>query len=681
MKSVLIFCFTLFCASWIRAIHPSDITPHQPATITGEVSNIDMKFYHIDVEFALDKPFLAGAVYMEFVATQSDVTEFMLDIGEGLKVTKVDGASEFKQTGEQLYVKLSSDPLKKEEKGTIKVYYEGTPVNVEVAVDGAKVNKGLIYKERGSDDKKNLLIVTTTYPQLGYKWFPCLKGIGDKADSIYLDITIAKKSGLVEINGKDQKVPYQAISNGVFAGTEKLEDDKLKFKWRHRHRIATHHVVVAISNFAKVEGEYKSKDYTFPLEFYVFPENLEQSQATMQRLPEIMACLTRTFGDYPFLNERFAVIETGLQLGLDGMPMQTAVLVEDLKSFHMYQVVHQAAAMWFGNHISPEEWQDAWITEALATYAEAMWQEYKRGLNILQIIMDEKEYLDKGKLYLESETDYSKELLSKKGMYVIHMLRGMMGDTYFFEALKGITGLKRNRSTYISTKKFQEICEYYASENVDRKFGFFFDQWIHGEYFPIYNVAWETSKKGELKVTVRQQKRETAPELFKMPYKIKILFTDGTVQEETIDMDKVKGLEEEIFTFPVTKEVQEFQFDPANWIFKELQYTRQVINTKTPINDMKIETSEGRRKVNISFNVVKKQDVKIELWRKADGVKLLKDELVNTQVLEKAEGEKNLPFKIPVGIKDRDVFILRISGKSDIYNKELRIVQLESKFE
>ena len=677
MKLVLTVCFTLLCATFIWAAHPSDfIPPHS----NEDETNINMKFYHIDVEFDLEKPFLSGAVYMEFVATQPNVKDIALDIGEGLKVTKVEGASEFKQKGEQLMVTLDTEPLEKEARFQIKVFYEGTPVNVEVEVDGAKVKKGLIYKERGAEGKKNLLIVTAAYPQLGYKWFPCKRGIGDKVDSIYVDVTIAKKTGLAEIKGKEQKIPYQAVSNGVLEAVVKVDEDKLKFKWRHRHRIAPHHVVVAISNFAKVEGEYSAKGEQFPLNFYVLPENLEQSQATMQRCPEIMACLTRTFGSYPFIDEGFSVIETGLQLGLDGMPTQTAVLVEDLKSFHMYQVVHQAAAMWFGNHISPEEWQDAWIPEALATYAEAMWQEYKRGLNVLQIIMDEKEYFEGGKLYLENEADYSKERLSKKGMYAIHMLRGMMGDTYFFEALKGITGLKRSRSTYISTKKFQEICEYYASENIDRKFGFFFDQWVYGEFFPIYNVTWEIPKKGELKVTVRQEKRETQPNLFKMPYKVRIVFTDGTVREETIDMNDVKGEAVEVFTFKVDKEVKEFLFDPANWIFKELQYTRQVMSTKWPITDMKIETSQGRRKVDVSFNVQKKQDIKIELLRKADGVKLTEDELVNTQVLEKANGEKTMPFKIPVGVKDRDVFILRISGKSDVYTKELRIVQLEEKF-
>ena len=64
--------------------------------------SVNIKFYHIDVEFDLDNPFIKGSVYVEFVAVQPDLEAFSLDVGEGLKVTKVEGASEFKQEGEEI---------------------------------------------------------------------------------------------------------------------------------------------------------------------------------------------------------------------------------------------------------------------------------------------------------------------------------------------------------------------------------------------------------------------------------------------------------------------------------------------------------------------------------------------------------------------------------------------------
>ena len=217
------------------------------------------------------------------------------------------------------------------------------------------------------------------------------------------------------------------------------------------------------------------------------------------------------------------------------MPTQSNVLLEDLKATNMYKVVHQMANMWFGNHISPKEWQDAWITEALATYAEAMWQEYKRGLNVYQIILDEKEYFDGGLLYLNKQEDFSEERLAKKGLYAIHMLRGVMSDSYFFETLKAITAGKRMKGkyskTYLSTQDFKEICEYYASENIEQKYDYFFDQWIYGEYFPIYKVKYSISGN-KASLNILQEKRSSTPDFFTMPYKIQVILEDGTVSEK-----------------------------------------------------------------------------------------------------------------------------------------------------
>ncbi len=675
------FLFTallISCSCLIWASTPTN--PQDANEASNSTSNINMKFYHIDVEFDLENPFIKGQAYIEFVALEADVKDISVDIGEGLKVSKVEGAESFKQEGETIQISLKGRPLQKENRSKITIHYEGTPETVEVEVDGEKVQKGLVYQDRGEGKFKNRLIVTACYPQLGYKWFPCRKGLGDKVDSMYIDVTIAKKKGWAVVQKKEREIPYTAVSNGVLEGVTKVGEDKMKFKWRHRHRIAPHHAVVAISNFAKLDNEYKGKGYAFPIEFYVLPENIEQSQATLRRSAEIMACLTRTFGPYPFKDERFAVVELGIPLGLDGMPTQTAVLVEDLKSFHMYQVVHQAAAMWFGNHISPEEWQDAWITEALATYAEAMWQEYKRGLNVFQIILDEKEYFEGGKLYLDDIKDYSKERLSQRGVYVIHMLRGIMGETYFYETLKGITGLKRHRSTYLSTKKFQEICEYYASENIPQDYSYFFDQWVRGEYYPVYKIDYEVGK-GEVIVNVHQKKYENSqPSTFKMPMKVLVEYEDGSVDKDIVIDIEAKETQEIKFEIDRSKDVKTVRFDPANWIFKELKYVRRINSSKAPFENLNIELTEDRREVTVAFESKKKQNVIVELIKVADGTKLLEDEVLASKDLGKVKGAQKLGFKISVPEKGRGVFRLRITGKSEVITKPIRVKQIEKRF-
>ena len=653
-----------------------------PATFTN------MKFYHLDVEVSLDKSYIKGNAKCEFVAVKENVTQLSLDLADQLKVSKVDGASSFEQKDNKLIVKLSGDPLKKEQRSEITVHYEGEP---PVITSNNGVKKGLIYDTHGK--KNNLVIASVCYPNGGYLWFPCKRGLGDKVDSIYVDITI-QDTMVTEVfmNPKTKKeeakeMPIIAVSNGKLEAIQKLENEKKKqYQWRHRHRIAPHHVLLAISNFMKAESEFKGRGYGFPINFYLFPEKLKESSSMMRRVPEIMTCLTNTFGPYPYKDEGFNVTQVGINLGMDGMPTQTNVLLEDMKGVHMYMVVHQMASMWFGNHISPKKWQDAWITEALATYAEAMWQEYKRGLTVYQIILDEKEYFEGGKLYLANRKDYSEERLSKKGMYAIHMLRGIMSDVYFFQTLKAITSGKRMEGewskTYLSTENFRKIAEYYASENIEVDYQYFFDQWIRGEYYPTYHISYSINN-GSVSLNVVQKELESQPSIFTMPYKIEIKLEDGTIIKETINTnqrDEVFNETNQYFEIPVNGTVKDVRFDPDNWIFKDLKYVRKVENDRFALEDFEITTSNHRRKAQIKYNVPKKQDIRIELFEVADGISLMEDKSIEIQEYKKESGEQIHNLKIPLGYSSRGVYKIVVTGKGETFTKILRLKRIKEIF-
>lgn len=648
-------------------------------------ANIDVKFYHIDVEVSLDKSYIKGILICDFVAIKSNVKMMELDLADQLKVSKIEGAAAFQQKDNKLEITLETE-YAVNQAGSIKIFYEGVPPVIK-GENG--VDKGLIYSTHGKKD--NPVIATVCYPSGAYLWFPCKRGISDKADSVYIDITIEdKKVEAIFVNPKTEEeefkeTPIIAVSNGKLEGVVELGENKKKYQWRHRAPIAPHHVLLAISNYMKAESEFKGRGYKFPIDFYLFSENIQQSTAFMNRVPEIMACLTNTFGQYPFSEECFNVTEVGIPMGLDGMPTQTNVLLEDMKTTNLYRVVHQMAAMWFGNHISPKEWQDAWIVEALAAYAEGIWQEYKRGLTVYQMILDQKEYFEGGKLYLDDHKDYSEELLNKKGMYVIHMLRGVMTDPYFFETLKAITSGKRmkgDNKTYLSTENFQEICEYYASENIERDYTYFFDQWVRGEYYPNYIVSYSVAS-GKLTLNVKQNERSTTPSIYNMPYKIEIVLEDGTIQKEILG-DKNNDPEfykaNQKFEIPVTAAVKELRFDPDNWIFKDLQYVRYIMNEKFGLTNVEIIESDYRRKLEVKYNVSKTQDITIELIQVADGIAFTEDKSVTSQTFKKESGAQTHLFKIPVSLTNQGVYKLVISSKGEVYTKTIRAKRIKSSF-
>jgi aminopeptidase N len=618
-------------------------------------------------------------MYCDYLSKKDNLNQITLDFTEQLKVSKIEGATSFKQSNKQLKITLLKN-ISKDEISNIKVYYEGVPPT-EDGENGIK--KGLIYAKHGKNN--NPVIASVCYPDGASLWFPCKKGISDKSDSIYVDITIAnKKVDQVFINKKTKEeetkqMPIIAVSNGKLEGIKKIEGDKKKYQWRHRHPIAPHHVLLAVSNFMKAESSFKGKGYEFPMNFYILPENLRKSSSMMRRIPEIMACLTNTFGPYPYRDEGFNVTQTGMDLGLDGMPTQTNVLLEDMKATHMYKVVHEMASMWFGNHISPKNWQDAWITEALAAYAEGMWQEYKRGLTVYQIILDEKEYFDGGKLYLDKPEDYSKERLNKKGMYAIHMLRGIMTDAYFFETLKAIVAGKRLKNpadkNFLSTKRFQNICEYYASENIDRDYTYFFEQWIKGEFYPEFKVSYAFNA-GKLNLTVKQDKRNTTPSYFSMPVKIDIVMEDGSKRKETLKYTEA----EQSFEFDMDATVTDVLFDPDNWIFKDLKYVRKVMNEKFALEDFEIIPSEDRRKLEIKYDVPKKQDVTIEIVRLADGMSVKEDKIISSEIFKKESGSQLHEYELKLAQDSRGEYKIMATTKGEKFIKRLRVKRTKEIF-
>ena len=104
-----------------------------------------------------------------------------------------------------------------------------------------------------------------------------------------------------------------------------------------------------------------------------------------------------------------------------------------------------------------------------------------------------------------------------KGGWVLHMLRGYMGDELFFNGIRKYYELYKYKTAM--TKDFQSVMENIKGENLD----WFFEQWLYKPGFPIisYEEKWNYSEgsNGSLSVKISQIQKKEWP-IFIIPTEI-----------------------------------------------------------------------------------------------------------------------------------------------------------------
>jgi aminopeptidase N len=193
-------------------------------------------------------------------------------------------------------------------------------------------------------------------------------------------------------------------------------------------------------------------------------------------------------------------------------------------------IVHELAHQWFGDLVTCRTWSEIWLNEGFATYVEHLWAEHTGGADA----MAEEMLGAAADAIEESDTRYARPIVTDcythpddmfdshsypKGAWVLHMLRGLVGDDAWWRGVN--LYLKRHAHGNVVTDDLRRAME----EAGGRKLDAFFDQWLHKAGIPELTVShrWEP---GTLQVSIEQthRRREDIP-LFAMPVEVVV---DGT---------------------------------------------------------------------------------------------------------------------------------------------------------
>jgi aminopeptidase N len=419
----------------------------------------------------------------------------------------------------------------------------GETLAVTVVYNGQPFNTGF-GSFAWSNHSGSIIMSSLSEPTYARTWWPCKDTPADKA-TVTERITIP--------NGN------VSAGNGALLSVTDNGDGTRTYVWRESYQITTYLVSVTATNYLTFDDIYVSAmNDTMPLHFYAYPESYAAAVEDFSITSSQIAFFASVFGEYPFLSEQYgmAMFPFGGAMEHQTMTSMGAGLVQGTHAYD-WVIAHELAHQWWGDLVSPLTWADIWLNEGFATFSETLWWGAAYGEDAYRAYMASNDHAFSGPLYnppsLFSGTVYD------KGAWVVHMLRGVVGDADLFTILRR----HASDSAYgnVSTAGFQATCESVSGRDLD----WFFQEWVYNDWGrPDYRYAWgvQPSKDASVvRVSVRQA--QTGP-LFRMPIPVALISAAGDTTWHVLE----DSLVTQTFDISVAEAPVGFAFDPLGWVLK-----------------------------------------------------------------------------------------------------------------
>jgi aminopeptidase N len=386
---------------------------------------------------------------------------------------------------------------------------------------------------------------TMSEPSNARCWMPCYDEPWEKSTS---EISVTVPQG------------YIAASNGKLLETVLNPDGTITWHWKETHQIATYLMCATVSKYTVPASTMAlAPGDSIPVEYFVWANDSAAAGAYLPTVRLMIANLSTLFGPYPWDKYGMCAVNP---FDYGGMEHQTITTLHEARVTNEETVVHELAHQWWGDLVTCGSWPDIWLNESFATYSQALWHETLGGPAALRASMQSMLGFNLGSwtgavydpegqgIHLFDNIVYS------KGAWVLHTLRGVIGDTSFFRSLRLWRQLYSEKSAV--TADFQAAVESVTGRDIS----WFFDEWIYGPGWPVYAIssAWLADT-----VTVRiAQQQDPSRPAYTMPLQIRVYTgkhdTTLTIQDSLRTQD---------FSFPFAVKPDSVLFDPDSWVLHQ----------------------------------------------------------------------------------------------------------------
>ena len=423
--------------------------PYYPGLGNG---GFDVDHYTLDLTWLADEGELAGVTTIEATATQ-DLSRFHLDLsGLEVRAVTVEGeAAEVAREGRELIVDPDEDIADGAEFTTV-VTYGGAPEPIREGTD--------VFALGWQTDGREAFVVSE--PSGARTFFPVSDHPTDKAT--YTIRVTAPEDQTVAANGL--LVAENDTGHGTRSWTYEASDP-----------MASYLVQVAIGDYELTEP---TRIGGVTIRHALHRSFAARAAVTVETTSEMLTLLDDVYGPYPF--EAYGVVAVDQDLGFALETQTLTIIGSDLAQQGRAAdqvLLHELAHQWVGDAVSPATWQDIWLNEGSATYAEWLWLERTGQGSAAETA---RRFAGAPMLDLPPGDPGPDELFAPsvyyRGGMTLQALRERVGDADFFTILR--RWIDEHRGGTASTDDFIALAEEVSGADLDG----LFDAWLYADEVP-----------------------------------------------------------------------------------------------------------------------------------------------------------------------------------------------------
>jgi aminopeptidase N len=352
----------------------------------------------------------------------------------------------------------------------------------------------------------------------------------------------------------------QVIANGVLEKIDTLAYGNAVWHYRLDTPVPVYTMVVGIGRLSRTRlSDATCSIVCVPVSVWTYPEDSAYAvTGPFRQAGDIVEYFSRLIGRFPYPS--LAHVESSTRYG--GMENATAIFYDE-KSYRNRKltdalVAHETAHQWFGDAVTESDWHHLWLSEGFATYLSALWVAHVRGDSAFRSVMRRAaravfEADATNRPILDSAASELPALLNsnnyQKGAWVLHQLRGIVGDSVFFRSLRRFYQLHQDGTALSSD--FARVVAEQAGSDLD----WYFRQALTQPGYPVLDVRWSHRNRKLTLTLVQAQRAEWG--VYRGPLDLAV---DGQLRRV-----RLEGRETRAVLDGVPHRPKRIEIDPKGW--------------------------------------------------------------------------------------------------------------------